>query len=80
MPRNLDTRVELLAPVAEPALQADLIDTLERCMADNTNAWTLSAAGEWSRRSPNGSPPRNVQAELMARHAGRAADAAAATG
>src|SRR3712207_6584069 len=65
MPRNLDTRVELLAPVAEPALQADLLDTLERCMADDTNSWTLAADGEWTRRSPNGSRPRNAQLELM---------------
>ena len=36
MPRNLDTRVELLAPVRDPALRADLLDTLERCLADDT--------------------------------------------
>ena len=41
MPRNLDTRVELLAPVDDPELRAELDDTLERCLADDTNAWTL---------------------------------------
>ena len=41
MPRNLDTRVELLAPVRDEPLQGELLDTLERCMADNTNAWVL---------------------------------------
>ena len=41
MPRNLDTRVELLAPVEDPELQAELEDTLERCLADDTFAWTL---------------------------------------
>ena len=41
MPRNLDTRVELLAPVRDEALRSELLDTLERCMADDTNAWTL---------------------------------------
>src|SRR3954452_22731766 len=51
--RNLDTRVELLAPVAEPMLQAELLDALERCMADNTNAWRLSEHGDWTRRSPD---------------------------
>ena len=36
MPRNLDTRVELLAPVEDPALRAEIEDTLERCLADDT--------------------------------------------
>ena len=76
MPRNLDTRVELLAPVREPALRAELTDTLERCMADDTNGWTLDSDGTWTRRTP-GEPPRRAQEELMARHAARAVDAAA---
>src|SRR5829696_8423760 len=75
MPRNLDTRVELLAPVREPALRAELIDALERCMRDDTNAWTLDEDGSWLRRTP-GEPPRRAQEELMARHAARAVDAA----
>src|SRR5207248_776761 len=33
MPRNLDTRVELDAPVEDEALRDDLLDTLERCLA-----------------------------------------------
>jgi polyphosphate kinase len=78
MPRNLDSRVELLAPVRDEYLRAELLDTLERSMADNTNAWTLDADGIWTRRAPDGSEPRNVQKELMARHAARAAEAAAA--
>ena len=36
MPRNLDTRVELLTPVLDETLRADLLDTLDRCFADNT--------------------------------------------
>jgi polyphosphate kinase len=77
MPRNLDTRVELLAPVRDESLRAELLDALERCMADNTNAWTLDADGVWTRRMPDGSERRNAQTELMARHAARAAEAAA---
>jgi polyphosphate kinase len=78
MPRNLDTRVELLAPVRDESLRADLLDALERCMADNTNSWKLDPDGIWTRRTPDGSEPRNAQQELMARHAARAAEAAAA--
>ena len=53
MPRNLDTRVELLTPVENPELQAELEDTLERCLADDTFAWTLDADGKWT-------PPRRA--------------------
>ena len=77
MPRNLDTRVELLAPVRDEALRGELLDTLERCMADDTNAWALGEDGAWTRRAPGGAEPRNAQDELMARHAARAAEAAA---
>jgi len=35
MPRNLDTRVELLVPIEQPELQAELEDTLDRCLADD---------------------------------------------
>ena len=70
MPRNLDTRVELLAPVADPPLRDQLLDTLERCLEDNTHAWELGEDGGWARRSPaDGEEPRDAQAELMARHA-----------
>jgi polyphosphate kinase len=77
MPRNLDTRVELLAPVLREGLRGDLLDALERCMADNTNAWTLDADGAWTRLEPRDSEPRNAQRELMARHAARANETAA---
>ena len=69
MPRNLDTRVELLVPVTDPALRDQMLDALERCLADNTHAWDLDASGTWNRRRPDGDPPRSVQRELMARHA-----------
>ena len=74
MPRNLDTRVELVAPVMDPTLQADLRDTLDRCFADDANAWELQADGDWLRRSPQGPEPRSVQNELMVGHAMRAAE------
>jgi polyphosphate kinase len=78
MPRNLDTRVELLAPVEDPSLRGELLDTLNRCFADEANAWDLDAEGAWHRREPQHDPPRSVQRELMRRHAARAVDAAQA--
>jgi polyphosphate kinase len=74
MPRNLDTRVELLAPVEDGELKADLMDVLERSMADDASAWELRPDWSWERRRP-GPEPRSVQRELMARHAERAAEA-----
>ncbi|MBN1529143.1 MAG: polyphosphate kinase 1 [Thermoleophilaceae bacterium] len=66
MPRNLDTRVELLAPVEKPALRAELEDTLERCLADDTFAWELLPDGSWRRRDGG---TRSVHRELMERAA-----------
>jgi polyphosphate kinase len=75
MPRNLDTRVELITPVLDPVLRDDLLDTLDRCFADNTNSWELGADGTWARlHPPEGTEPRNVQRELMAGHLARAAE------
>jgi polyphosphate kinase len=64
MPRNLDTRVELLAPVEDRELQGELDDTLERCMSDDTNAWILGSDGRWKRRAGG---TRSAHRELMER-------------
>ncbi len=62
MPRNLDTRVELLTPVTSPGPVAELEDTLERCFADDTFGWELRPDDTWERRT-GGS--RSVHRELM---------------
>jgi polyphosphate kinase len=73
MPRNLDSRVELVVPVDDADARAELLDTLERCLADTENAWELDAGGEWRhRRVPADGEPRDAQAELMRAHALRA--------
>jgi polyphosphate kinase len=77
MPRNLDTRVELIAPVEDPTARADLLDTLERSLATDVWAWDLQSDGSWSRRTP-GDPPRSVQRELMVLHATRASESSPA--
>jgi polyphosphate kinase len=69
MPRNLDTRVELLAPVEEDRLRDELQTIMERCLADNTFAWELRADGTWERRSGR---RRSAQQEFMAEAAERA--------
>jgi polyphosphate kinase len=75
MPRNLDSRVELVAPVEDAGLRAEMCDVLERCFADNSNSWDLGADGEWTRiRRGADEPRRDVQAELRERAASRAAE------
>ncbi len=74
MPRNLEHRVELVVPVEDGALRAELLDVLERCFADNANAWDLGADGVWSRRSAPPEERRSVQGELRERHALRAGE------
>jgi polyphosphate kinase len=73
MPRNLDTRVELLTPVEDDMLRADLLDTLDRSLATDIHAWELQSDGSWCKRTP-GDPPRSVQRELMLKHAARASE------
>jgi polyphosphate kinase len=66
-----------VTPVRDPKLRDDLGDVLDRSFADNTNAWDLAADGGWTRRRPDGEP-RNVQRELIDRHAAKAASGAKA--
>jgi polyphosphate kinase len=74
MPRNLDHRVELAAPVLVPELQDELLDTLARAFADNESSWELDGDGSWHRRAPRpGERPRNMQLELAELHRQRAA-------
>ncbi|MCW2997054.1 MAG: ppk [Solirubrobacterales bacterium] len=76
MPRNLDTRIELLTPIEDPLLKADVMEAVERCFVDDTNAWTLGPDGAWTRVTPDSrSEPRSVHRELMAGHTARAAEA-----
>ena len=66
MARNLDNRVELTAPVDDPAAQRELTEVLEIMLAD-------TALGAWQRVAPApGAEPRNSLYELMRRAAARA--------
>ena len=73
MPRNLYNRVELVVPISDERIRAELSDILDRSLADEMNAWDLDADGEWSRRES--SEGRSVQRELIERHDSRATEA-----
>ncbi len=77
MPRNLDTRVELLVPVESEHARAEIEDTLERCFADDAFAWDMQPDGSWRRHE---SGERSVHLELMDRARERAAESASGTG
>jgi len=77
MPRNLYNRVELVTPIEDQRLRAELTDVLDRSLADNTNAWTLDSDGRWTRRTrEDGTEARSVQRELIETHLARAAEPA----
>lgn len=66
MRRNLDRRIEVLAPVRRPEQIAYLRDELlAKYLEDNTNAWVLHADGHYERRIP-GKRVFSVQNYLMA--------------
>jgi len=49
MERNLDRRVEAVAPVEDQALQQRLRDIIELMLRDDRRAWELGADGTWQR-------------------------------
>jgi polyphosphate kinase len=65
MPRNLDRRVEAVAPVDDVALHPRLHALLSTCLADNRQAWDLAADGTYTQRAPNGEPVRATHQLLL---------------
>jgi len=49
MERNLDRRVEVLAPVIDPELRSRLDETLELNLTDDVSTWALGPTGKWHR-------------------------------
>jgi polyphosphate kinase len=72
MGRNLDARIELVAPVEDVTACNELAAILEAYLGDSALAWALSPDGTWSHvEGPSDAPPRNSQDELMGRAAAR---------
>jgi len=64
--RNLEERVELVAPIEAPALQRQLVSMLEDALADNCWAWDLDADGSYTQRRPGpGEHARQFQRDSM---------------
>jgi polyphosphate kinase len=68
MPRNLDHRVEVVTPVEDVALQAEIAATLEALWRDTASSFELDSSGEWHRVQPKKDErPRSGQQVLMRR-------------
>jgi polyphosphate kinase len=60
MPRNLDHRIEIVAPIEDARAQAELNAILSTLLADNTHAWELRGDGLWRRIRPKKSERRQT--------------------
>jgi len=66
MPRNLDRRIEVLAPVDDPRIRRRVDEVFEALLADSLQSWTLGHDGRWSHNEPaGGEQPLAAQDELM---------------
>jgi polyphosphate kinase len=73
MPRNLDHRVEIVAPVEDGRAQAELMHVFDTLLADNAQAWELRGDGGWTRVQPGkGRRAVTAQGALMRSAASRA--------
>jgi polyphosphate kinase len=71
--RNLDKRIETLAPVENSDLQDELVLILDTLLADTRDAWSLGDDGVWRRVQPDpGAMPVSAQETFMRRALDRA--------
>jgi len=74
MPRNLDSRIEVLVPVEDARLRAEIDAILEALLADTRSSWDLDSEGTWHRtKSRPGESARSAQEKLMAQAVKRTA-------
>ena len=71
MPRNLDHRVEVVAPVEDPALRAELSASLAALWSDNATAFELDAKGAWHRVRPKKDERARSGQQVLMRRARR---------
>jgi len=66
MERNFFRRIEVCFPVQRRHHRAQVLADLELYLADNCQAWVLSADGTYQRQSPGDAPPVAAQVALLA--------------
>jgi polyphosphate kinase len=68
MPRNLDHRVEVVAPIEDVAFQSELAGVFDALLADTAFSWELGSDGVWERVRPKKDhKARSAQAMLTRR-------------
>jgi polyphosphate kinase len=67
MPRNLDRRVEALAPINDPDLQFRIDEVLDVLLADDNLAWSLGPDGRWARVPTTAGVDAHVALQELAR-------------
>jgi polyphosphate kinase len=65
MQRNLEKRVEVLVPIEDPRLQAELRHALDTQLSDQRGAWDMLSDGSYTQR--NGMGARHSQLQLIER-------------
>jgi polyphosphate kinase len=71
MQRNLDHRIEVLAPVENARIRQDVHTILDSALADDTSSWLLGPDGTWTRATP-GEKPHSHHTTMMRRALTRA--------
>jgi polyphosphate kinase len=67
MERNFFRRIEACVPILDPKLKIRVIkEGLKSYLADNSQAWTMNADGDYHRRQPRGGVPNAAQEQLLA--------------
>ncbi|SDM57943.1 polyphosphate kinase [Halogranum gelatinilyticum] len=68
MTRNLDRRVEAVAPVEDPDIRSELDTVLDIMLTDNRKRWEMDAEGDYEQLRPaDGEAVRNTHQRLMHR-------------
>ena len=67
MQRNLDHRIEVLAPVENARVRQEANAILDSGLADNSNAWQLGPDGTWTRLAPEKPEKPHSHQETMMR-------------
>jgi len=65
MTRNLDYRVEAVAPVTDGSLRRQLRFILETSLADNRRRWVMDSDGEYTQVTPGDDPVCDSQSVFM---------------